>query len=190
MNDQNNTLESDFDISSEAENNANFTSDQANEFEYEDKTENAENDKVGAEDTVEGTAVKFESDFTRESQIYYTYQTNDSKAVFYEAEKEELINQKSTISLVLGFVSVLASFLIIPISVVTGIISILSAVKSRKLSDSNKFNGSALAGFVCAIVGIVIYLFITFVVMLFVMIVLNNPDIFDVSWGYGNEMYV
>ena len=64
-------------------------------------------------------------------------------------------------------------------AIVLGIISILSAIKVKKMSLNNKFDDSALAGFICSLVNIG-YFVATALIFVFVFItsfIMGNQNI-------------
>ena len=147
-------------------------------------SENSVNADIPSEEQINEPQIA--SDFTQSSQTYYTYQTTSSADFSGYSNADEIVKKKSMTAFVLGIISAVSSFFAcccLPVAPVFGIISILMSLKAKKLSESKKFDTKSLVGFICSIAGIAMYLFITFVIAFFALIVIANPDTFDVSWG-------
>ncbi len=117
-------------------------------------------------DTAEQENISAQTD-----QNYYTYEQgtpvtdNSADSGRTSAAVKDMAKSKATTALVLGIIAIVSSCLCccccLPIPVVLGIISLVMANKSKKLSADNKFSGMAIGAVICsilAIVGYVMYL--------------------------------
>lgn len=77
-------------------------------------------------------------------------------------------------SLVLGIISIV-SCCCVYLSVVAGVVGVVLAILSKNKSKDNKFEGLAMAGLVCSIIGVVIS--VGYIVYLIVM--MQSPDFME-----------
>lgn len=77
-------------------------------------------------------------------------------------------------SLVLGIISIV-SCCCVYLSVVAGVVGVVLAILSKNKSKDNKFEGLAMAGLVCSIIGVVISVgYIVYVIVL-----MQSPDFME-----------
>ena len=74
-------------------------------------------------------------------------------------------------SLVLGIVSIL-SCCCVYLSVVAGVVGVVLAILSKNKSKNNKFEGLAIAGLICSIIGVVI----SVGYIIYVLVVMKTPE--------------
>lgn len=84
-------------------------------------------------------------------------------------------------SLVLGIVSLL-SCCCVYLSVVAGVVGVVLAILSKNKSKENKFEGMAMAGLVCSIIGVVL----SVGYIIFGVAMMNSPAYQDIMEQYSN----
>ncbi len=85
----------------------------------------------------------------------------------YNAGNGNPSNGSATVSLVLGILSLVFIFLFAPVGLVLGIIGIIMANKAKAIDPQN---GSAKAGFVTSLIGLIICAIITVIMILAVVL--------------------
>ncbi len=143
---------------------------------------------VEAEATVNDTvANSFENNDTmpeQKDESAYTYGQGSAELNTDISLDDSKAKSKSKLSMILGIISIASVCLCccFPVGLVLGIISLVQAAKSKKLSPTHSLDGMAIAGIICSIFGIVI----SFLVLLYVAFVglayILNPEMFEAAF--------
>lgn len=136
------------------------------------------------------------------AEAYYTYEQgtlvtpNENLAAASAPAGKDKAKSKATTALVLGIIALVSNCLCcgccLPIPVILGIISIVMANKSKKLSADGKLSGLAIGALICSIFAIISYVIIVLITGLYTALILSDPEgkkfINDFLAEYGYEL--
>lgn len=120
----------------------------------------------------------------KESETVYTYQQGATEINSNLDLDDSKAKAKSRLSMILGIISVASVCLCccFPVALVLGIISLVSAFKSKKLSPTGKLDGMAVAGIICSIFGIVFSFFVLVYIGFVAFAYLLDPELFEATF--------